>query len=126
MTSAAPATARPAIVFENVRLGFEEGDVLKDVSFTVAPRQTAVLLGETGTGKTLILKLAAGIIRPDARRVACQPSRRDRATVQTSVPNRGNHTVRGRDWCPSAAVAAALAGREWLQVGPQVRAGVAA
>ena len=69
MTSAAPATARPAIVFENVRLGFEEGDVLKDVSFTVAPRQTAVLLGETGTGKTLILKLAAGLIRPDAGRV---------------------------------------------------------
>jgi phospholipid/cholesterol/gamma-HCH transport system ATP-binding protein len=66
---AAATTARPPIVFENVRLGFEEGDVLKGVSFTVAQRETAVLLGETGTGKTLILKLAAGLLRPDAGRV---------------------------------------------------------
>ena len=68
MTIAAD-TARPAIIFENVRLGFEEGDVLKDISFTVAPREPAVLLGETGTGKTLTLKLAAGLIRPDAGRI---------------------------------------------------------
>jgi len=68
MTSPA-ATARPPIVFENVRLGFDEGDVLKGVSFTVARRETAVLLGETGTGKTLILKLAAGLMRADAGRV---------------------------------------------------------
>ena len=64
--TAQPAAARPAIVFENVRLGFGEGDVLRDISFSVAPRETAVLLGETGTGKTLILKLAAGLMQPDA------------------------------------------------------------
>jgi phospholipid/cholesterol/gamma-HCH transport system ATP-binding protein len=69
MTGAADAGARPAIVFDNVWLGFEEGDVLRGVSFSVVPRETAVLLGETGTGKTLILKLAAGLIRPDAGRI---------------------------------------------------------
>jgi phospholipid/cholesterol/gamma-HCH transport system ATP-binding protein len=60
------SAARPAIVFENVRIGFEEGDVLRSVSFSVSPRETAVLLGETGTGKTLVLKMAAGLMQPDA------------------------------------------------------------
>jgi phospholipid/cholesterol/gamma-HCH transport system ATP-binding protein len=50
--------------FDNVRLGFDEGDVLRGVSFRVLPRETLVLLGETGTGKTLTLKLAAGLLHP--------------------------------------------------------------
>jgi phospholipid/cholesterol/gamma-HCH transport system ATP-binding protein len=56
----------PTIRFENVRLGFEEGDILRGVSFQVQERETLVLLGETGTGKTLALKLAAGLMRPSA------------------------------------------------------------
>jgi phospholipid/cholesterol/gamma-HCH transport system ATP-binding protein len=56
--------SHPAITFENVRLGFEEGDILRGVSFQVQERETLVLLGETGTGKTLSLKLAAGLLRP--------------------------------------------------------------
>jgi phospholipid/cholesterol/gamma-HCH transport system ATP-binding protein len=47
-----------------VRIGFDEGDVLRGVSFEVKPRETLVLLGETGTGKTLTLKLAAGLLQP--------------------------------------------------------------
>jgi len=54
------------IRFENVRLGFEEGDILRGISFDVKPRETLILLGETGTGKTLLLKLAAGLLRPDS------------------------------------------------------------
>jgi phospholipid/cholesterol/gamma-HCH transport system ATP-binding protein len=54
----------PVISFENVRIGFDEGDILRGVSFRVFPRQTLVLLGETGTGKTLTLKLAAGLLKP--------------------------------------------------------------
>lgn len=52
------------VAFENVRLGFAEGDVLRGISFQVLPRETRVLLGETGTGKTLTLKLAAGLLQP--------------------------------------------------------------
>jgi phospholipid/cholesterol/gamma-HCH transport system ATP-binding protein len=59
----APDTA-PVVTFDNVRIGFEEGDILRGVSFHVLPRETLVLLGETGTGKTLTLKLAAGLLRP--------------------------------------------------------------
>ena len=59
----APDTA-PVVTFENVHLGFDEGDILRGVSFRVLPRETLVLLGETGTGKTLTLKLAAGLLQP--------------------------------------------------------------
>ena len=59
----------PVISFEDVRLGFDEGDVLRGISFDVAPGETKVLVGETGTGKTLTLKLAAGLLKPDAGRV---------------------------------------------------------
>ena len=52
------------VTFANVRIGFDEVDVLRGVSFQVMPRETMVLLGETGTGKTLTLKLAAGLLRP--------------------------------------------------------------
>jgi phospholipid/cholesterol/gamma-HCH transport system ATP-binding protein len=58
--------ARSAIVFENVRIGFDEGEILRGVSFCVRERETVVLLGETGTGKTLTLKMAAGLLRPDS------------------------------------------------------------
>src|SRR5229473_838129 len=56
----------PAIHFEDVRIGFDEGDILRGVSFRVEPRETKILLGETGTGKTLTLKLAAGLLAPSA------------------------------------------------------------
>jgi phospholipid/cholesterol/gamma-HCH transport system ATP-binding protein len=66
MTSAVTSTSdsSPAIQFEKVHLGFEEGDILRGVSFEVHERETLVLLGETGMGKTLSLKLAAGLLRP--------------------------------------------------------------
>jgi len=62
--AAARSDAGPAVVFDNVYLGFDEGDILRGVSFSVPARETMVLLGETGTGKTLTLKLAAGLLKP--------------------------------------------------------------
>src|SRR5246127_3182089 len=52
------------ISFRDVRLGFDEGDIVRGLSFEVFPKETLVLLGETGTGKTLSLKMAAGLMRP--------------------------------------------------------------
>jgi phospholipid/cholesterol/gamma-HCH transport system ATP-binding protein len=62
----APSESGPVIQFEDVRIGFEEGDILRGVSFRVEARETKILLGETGTGKTLTLKLAAGLLAPSA------------------------------------------------------------
>lgn len=63
------AASEPVIAFEDIRIGFDEGEVLRGVSFEVARGETKVLVGETGTGKTLILKLAAALVQPDSGRV---------------------------------------------------------
>src|SRR5580765_8817530 len=57
-------SAYAPVEFDNVWVGFDEGDILQGVSFQVLPRETLVLLGETGTGKTLTLKMAAGLLQP--------------------------------------------------------------
>ena len=59
----------PAITFEDVWVGFDEGQVLRGVTFQVQERETLILLGETGTGKTLTLKMAAGLLAPDSGNV---------------------------------------------------------
>lgn len=64
-----PSRTNAAITFEDVRLGFDEVEILRGVSFCVRERETLILLGETGTGKTLTLKLAAGLMRPDSGEV---------------------------------------------------------
>src|ERR1700747_2908173 len=56
----------PVLSFKDVRIGFDKGDVLNGLSFSVAPRETKVLIGESGSGKTLALKLAAGLLEPDS------------------------------------------------------------
>jgi phospholipid/cholesterol/gamma-HCH transport system ATP-binding protein len=53
------------IEFSDVHIGFTDGDILRGVSFSAQSRETLVLLGETGTGKTLTLKMAAGLLCPD-------------------------------------------------------------
>jgi len=58
-----------AILFSSVWLGFEEGPILRGLSFSVQRGETLILLGETGTGKTLALKLAAGLLSPDSGEV---------------------------------------------------------
>jgi phospholipid/cholesterol/gamma-HCH transport system ATP-binding protein len=64
-TSAVATGVNGAVLdFSEVWVGFEEGPILKGVSFSARPRETLVLLGETGTGKTLTLKLAAGLLAP--------------------------------------------------------------
>src|SRR5579862_7942387 len=65
-----PYDTDPVVTFDNVRLSFDEGDILRGLSFKVLPRETLILLGETGTGKTLTLKLAASLLHPSQNRVS--------------------------------------------------------
>src|SRR6266704_3352703 len=64
LTKGGPAF-EPAITFQDVWVGFDEGPVLRGVTFQVQQRETLILLGETGTGKTLTLKMAAGLLAPN-------------------------------------------------------------
>jgi phospholipid/cholesterol/gamma-HCH transport system ATP-binding protein len=54
----------PVLAFENVSLWFGKNHVLNDISFTVKGAETRVLLGPAGVGKSVLLKLANGLIRP--------------------------------------------------------------
>lgn len=57
------------IVFDDVWFSYGEREVLKGVSFTVQFNERIALLGESGGGKTTILKLILGLIKPDRGRV---------------------------------------------------------
>lgn len=61
--------AGEVIRFDGVSLAFGETEVLRDLSFALHRGETCVLLGVTGTGKTLLLKLALGLIKPDSGRI---------------------------------------------------------
>src|SRR5580698_1260719 len=69
---AAALTERPsgsAIVFEDVHLAFEDNHVLRGVSFQLPFGETKALFGVAGSGKSTILKLALGLLQPDAGRI---------------------------------------------------------
>src|SRR5579862_3501129 len=63
------ADATDVVSFEDVHLGFEDHEVLKGLTFRVTRGETKVLVGESGTGKTLAMKLAAGLLRPDEGKI---------------------------------------------------------
>jgi phospholipid/cholesterol/gamma-HCH transport system ATP-binding protein len=58
-----------AIVFEDVKLAFGSNEVLRGVSFHLAHGETKALFGVAGSGKSLILKMAMGLLCPDAGRI---------------------------------------------------------
>jgi phospholipid/cholesterol/gamma-HCH transport system ATP-binding protein len=54
------------IEFRNVYKSFDEESVLRDISFKIERGETKIILGESGSGKSTILKLILGLIRPDS------------------------------------------------------------
>lgn len=55
----------PVLVFQNVTKSFEGPPVLEDISFSVGPHETRIVLGPAGVGKSVLLKLANGLHCPD-------------------------------------------------------------
>jgi phospholipid/cholesterol/gamma-HCH transport system ATP-binding protein len=66
--SAGEASQKSVIALENVSLAFEE-PILQNVSFTAKEGETVVVVGESGTGKSTILKLLLRLLVPDQGRV---------------------------------------------------------
>ena len=59
----------PIIVFDMVTLAFDEKVILRDVSFTLQTGHTKIFLGASGAGKSTILRLALGLLKPDSGRI---------------------------------------------------------
>lgn len=59
----------PIVLFEDVSIGFGSGLVLEGISFRVERGETRILLGPAGVGKSVLLKLVNGLLRPDSGRI---------------------------------------------------------
>jgi phospholipid/cholesterol/gamma-HCH transport system ATP-binding protein len=68
MTAQQRALVRQVVALDHVNLAFDE-PILEDISFGVEPRETLSILGESGTGKSTILKLLLRLLVPDRGRV---------------------------------------------------------
>jgi len=64
-----PDRVVPAIEFRDVHLSFDENKILDGVSFTVRRGETKVILGRSGGGKSTIIRLILGLLKPDSGRI---------------------------------------------------------
>ncbi|HYF37979.1 MAG TPA: ATP-binding cassette domain-containing protein, partial [Prosthecobacter sp.] len=60
-----PETQHKAIIFDDVHLAFDNNSVLEGVSFELRRGETKAIFGVAGSGKSTILKLSLGLIKPD-------------------------------------------------------------
>jgi phospholipid/cholesterol/gamma-HCH transport system ATP-binding protein len=61
-----PSNLGPVLEFRDVSIAFPGNPVLENISFSVKPDETRILLGPAGVGKSVLLKLANGLLRPDS------------------------------------------------------------
>lgn len=80
----------PVVVFEHVSLSFDEKVILKDVSFTLRRGRTKIILGASGAGKSLSLKILLGLLKPDGGAVTVNGSRIDELTEHQMMAIRTN------------------------------------
>ena len=80
----------PVIVFEGVDLAFDEKVILKNLSFTIRQGHTKIFLGASGAGKSTILKLILGLLKPDAGEIWVKGERVDQFTEQQMMAVRQN------------------------------------
>jgi phospholipid/cholesterol/gamma-HCH transport system ATP-binding protein len=82
--------ATPAVVFDKVSFAFDEHVVLRDVSFSVPKGSMRMLLGASGAGKSILLKLLLGLFRPDSGTILVNGQRVDRMPERDLLRLRGD------------------------------------
>jgi len=70
-------TEPPAVVFDHVSLSFDAKVILKDLSFSLLPGRTKIILGASGAGKSMTLKILLGLLKPDGGAVYVNGERVD-------------------------------------------------
>jgi phospholipid/cholesterol/gamma-HCH transport system ATP-binding protein len=97
-TRTAPAAVRmpgegatsPAVVFDKVSFAFDDHVVLRDISFTVPKASMKIILGASGAGKSVVLKLILGLFRPDAGTIHVNGQRIDQLNERDLLRIRGD------------------------------------
>jgi len=83
-------TPPPVITLEHVQLAFDEKVVLRDVSFDLPKGHTKIILGASGSGKSITLKIIIGLLRPDGGAVTVNGHRVDQLTEDELMPVRAD------------------------------------
>lgn len=80
---------QPAIEFRNVFLSFDEHQVLHDVSFTLEQGEMLVVTGVSGSGKSVLLRLAIGLLKPDSGQIFIEGREIEDLNESQLLPIRG-------------------------------------
>lgn len=86
----AEIAAPSGVVFEKVSFAFDEHVVLREISFSVPQGSMMILLGASGAGKSVVLKLILGLLRPDAGAILVNGQRVDRMGEPELLALRGD------------------------------------
>ena len=89
-TLAEGTVVRSAVVFDRVSFAFGDHVVLRDISFSVPTGGMTILLGASGSGKSVLLKLILGLLRPDAGEIFVHGQRIDSMTERELMRVRGD------------------------------------
>jgi phospholipid/cholesterol/gamma-HCH transport system ATP-binding protein len=86
----APDLDAPIVVFDKVSLAFDDLVVLHEVSFTLLTGRIKIIMGASGAGKSTILKLILGLLKPDAGAIYVHGERVDEKTEHELMAVRAN------------------------------------
>jgi phospholipid/cholesterol/gamma-HCH transport system ATP-binding protein len=84
-----PAIESSAIQFDNVTFAFDDHVVLRNTTFHVPAGSMRILLGASGSGKSIILKLIMGLLRPDSGAIVVNGQRVDQMPERELLQLRG-------------------------------------
>jgi phospholipid/cholesterol/gamma-HCH transport system ATP-binding protein len=80
----------PVVAFEHVSLAFDDKVILKDVSFTLNSGHTKIILGASGAGKSITLKIILGLLKPDGGAVSVNGQRVDQLSEEAMMAVRSD------------------------------------
>lgn len=81
-------TMTAAVVFDHVSIAFDDRVVLRDLSFSIPGGAMRILLGRSGSGKSVLLKLILGLIQPDSGTITVNGRRIDNLAERDLLPIR--------------------------------------
>ncbi|HVZ20193.1 MAG TPA: ATP-binding cassette domain-containing protein [Vicinamibacterales bacterium] len=79
-----------AVEFDNVSFAYDDNVVLRGLSFSVPKGATSILLGASGSGKSVVLKLTLGLLRPDSGTIRINEQRVDNLSEQDLLRTRSD------------------------------------